>query len=166
MQGGTGAKVGWLGLVEFDVDRPRSRATDGHSVNATRKTKNQAFGRHKSGFIRPDEGKIYDGRAPRVWARHAPRLAVAERAIFFALGAERRIASRGRFLCRSVLAARNINENKVVVICVHGSRQKTREVGAVRLRWNGTASIPARRRKKTNELQKTSAAGDAKATHV
>ena len=105
MQGGTGAKVGWLGLVEFDVDRPRSRATDGHSVNATRKTKNQAFVRHKSGFIRPDEGKIYDGRAPRVWARHAPPLAVAERAIFFALGAERRIASRGRFLCRSALAA-------------------------------------------------------------
>ena len=30
--------LGWLGLVEFDVDRPRSRATDGHSVNATRKT--------------------------------------------------------------------------------------------------------------------------------
>ena len=57
--------LGWLGLVEFDVDRPRSRATDGHSVNATRKTKNQAFVRHKSGFIRPDEGKIYDGRAPR-----------------------------------------------------------------------------------------------------
>ena len=26
--------LGWLGLVEFDVDRPRSRATDGHSVNA------------------------------------------------------------------------------------------------------------------------------------
>ena len=39
IQGGTGAKVGWLGLVEFDVDRPRSRATDGNSVNATRKTK-------------------------------------------------------------------------------------------------------------------------------
>ena len=44
-----------------------------------------------------------------------------------------------------------INENKVV-ICVHGSRQKTREVGAVRLRWADTASIPARRRKKpTND---------------
>ena len=57
--------LGWLGLVEFDVDRPRSRATDGHSVNATRKTKNQAFARQKSGFIRPDEGKLYNGRAPR-----------------------------------------------------------------------------------------------------
>ena len=44
-----------------------------------------------------------------------------------------------------------INENKVVM-CVHGSRQKTREVGAVRLRWADTASIPARRRKKpTND---------------
>ena len=33
--------AGWLGLVEFGVvDRPRSRATDGHSVNATRKTPN------------------------------------------------------------------------------------------------------------------------------
>ena len=43
------------------------------------------------------------------------------------------------------------NENKVV-ICVHGSRQKTREVGAVRLRWADTASIPARRHKKpTND---------------
>ena len=49
IQGGTGAKVGWLGLVEFDVvDRQRSRATDGHSVNATRKTKNQVFVRHKA----------------------------------------------------------------------------------------------------------------------
>ena len=71
MLGGTGAKVGWLWLVEFDVDRPRSRATDGHSVNATRKTKNQVFARHKSGFIRPDEGKIYEGRAP--WAGHDTR---------------------------------------------------------------------------------------------
>ena len=38
----------WLGLVEFDVDRPRSRATDGHSVmNATRKTPNRIVSRHK-----------------------------------------------------------------------------------------------------------------------
>ena len=105
MQGGTGAKVGWLGLVEFDVDRPRSRATDGHSVNATRKTKNQAFVRHKSGFIRPDEGKIYDGRAPRAGHDTRRRLQWQSALFFFALGAERRIASRGRFLCRSALAA-------------------------------------------------------------
>ena len=39
--------LGWLGLVEFDVDRPRSRATDGHSVNPTRKTKNHPVSRHK-----------------------------------------------------------------------------------------------------------------------
>jgi hypothetical protein len=77
MQGGTGAKVGWLGLVEFDVDRPRSRATHGHSVNATRKTKNQAFVRHKRSFIRSDEGQNHDSRAPWAWARHAPPLAVA-----------------------------------------------------------------------------------------
>ena len=84
MQGGTGAKVGWLGLVEFDVDRPRSRETDGHSVNATRKTKNQAFARHKSGFIRPDEGKIYDGRAPR--AGHDTRRRLQwQSALFFSL---------------------------------------------------------------------------------
>ena len=101
MQGGTGAKVGWLALVEFaDVDRPRSRATDGHSVNATRKTENQAFVRHKSGFVRSDEGKIYDGRAPRVWARHALPLAVAARASFLVLGAERPITSQGHYLCR------------------------------------------------------------------
>ena len=100
--------LGWLGLVEFDVDRPRSRATDGHSVNATRKTKNQAFVRHKSGFIRPDEGKIYDGRAPRVWARHAPPLAVAARASFLVLGAERPITSQGHYLCRSALATREM----------------------------------------------------------
>ena len=76
--------LGWLGLVEFDVDRPRSRATDGHSVNATRKTKNQAFVRHKSGFIRPDEGKIYDGRAPR--AGHDTRRRLQwQSALFFSL---------------------------------------------------------------------------------
>ena len=34
---GPRAGLGWLGLVEIDVDRPRSRATDGHSVNDTRK---------------------------------------------------------------------------------------------------------------------------------
>ena len=66
---------------------------------------------------------------------------------FFALGAERRIASRGRFLCRSQRARGTIYENKVVVMCLHGSRQKTREVGAVRLRWADTASTLARRRK-------------------
>ena len=39
--GGPMVGLGWLGLVEFDVDRPRSRATDdGHSANASRKTKN------------------------------------------------------------------------------------------------------------------------------
>jgi hypothetical protein len=49
--------LGWLGLVEFDVDRPRSRATDGHSVNATRKTQNHAVVRHKRSFIWPGEGQ-------------------------------------------------------------------------------------------------------------
>ena len=108
VKGGTGAKLGWLGLVEFDVDRPRSRATDGHSVNATRKTENPAFIRHKSGFVLSDEGKIYDGRAPRVWARHAPPLAVAARASFLVLGAERPITSQGHYLCRSALATREM----------------------------------------------------------
>ena len=45
---GAEAAVGRLGLVEFDVDRPRSRATDGHSVNAARKTKN-----HRQGMSPP-----------------------------------------------------------------------------------------------------------------
>jgi len=95
VQGGTGAKVGWLGLVEFDVDRPRSSATDGHSVNATRKTKNQAFVRHKRSFIRSDEGQNYVGRAPWAWARHATPLAVAARVFIFVVGAERPITTQG-----------------------------------------------------------------------
>ena len=79
--------LGWLGLVEFDVDRPRSRATDGHSVNATRKTKNHAVVRHKHSFIWPGEGQNNHGRVLWAWARHTPPLAVAERASFFVLGA-------------------------------------------------------------------------------
>ena len=44
--GGDG--LAWVGgLVEFDVDRPRSRATDGNSVNATRKTPNRTVSRHE-----------------------------------------------------------------------------------------------------------------------
>ena len=66
---GPRAGLGWLGLVEIDVDRPRSRATDGHSVNDTRKTKNHAVARHKRNFIRPDEGQSHHGRAPWVWER-------------------------------------------------------------------------------------------------
>jgi hypothetical protein len=79
--------LGWLGLVEFDVDRPRSRATDGHSVNATRKTKNHAVARHKRSYIRPNEGQNDHDRALWAWARHTPPPAVAERASFFVLGA-------------------------------------------------------------------------------
>ena len=135
MQGGTGAKVGWLGLVEFDVDRPRSRATDGHSVNATRKTKNQAFVRHKRSFIRSDEGQNHDGRAPWAWARHAPPLAVA--ALFFRSGCcEGHCEPRPLLVSQRARDARN--ENKIVRR-VHASRQKTREVGAVRPRWAGAA---------------------------
>ena len=79
--------LGWLGLVEFDVDRPRSRATDGHSVNATRKTQNHEVVRHKRSFIWPGEGQNDHGRVLWAWARHTPPLAVAERASFFVFGA-------------------------------------------------------------------------------
>ena len=79
--------LGWLGLVEFDVDRPRSRATDGHSVNATRKTPNRTVSRHERSFIWPDDGQNDHGRALWAWARHTPPLALAERASFFVLGA-------------------------------------------------------------------------------
>ena len=89
--------MGWLGLVEFDVDRPRSRATtDGHSANATRKTKNQAFARHKRRFFRSDEGENYDGRAPWAWARRAPPLAVAQRALISSFGVLRGELLRAR----------------------------------------------------------------------
>ena len=80
--------LGWLGLVEFDVDRPRSRATDGHPVNATRKTQNHAVVRHKRSFIWPGEGQNDHDRVLWAWARrHTPPLAVAERASFFVFGA-------------------------------------------------------------------------------
>ena len=80
-------RLGWLGLVEFDVDRPRSRATDGHSVNATRKTQNHAVVRHKRSFFGRAKAKNYHGRVLWAWARHTPPLAVAERASFFVFGA-------------------------------------------------------------------------------
>ena len=138
MQGGTGAKVGWLGLVEFDVDRPRSRATDGHSVNATtRKTKNQAFARVVRETKRPDlsgrphckgvaigvdikavlfgrtKAKFTTAARPESGHDTRRRLQWQSALFFFALGAERRIASRGRFLflCRSALAAQETKIN-------------------------------------------------------
>ena len=79
--------LGWLGLVEFDVDRPKSRAMDGHSVNATRKTQDHTVSRHKRSFIWPGDGLNDRGRALWTWARHTPPLALAERASFSVLGA-------------------------------------------------------------------------------
>ena len=69
VKGGPMVGLGWPGLVEFDVDRPRSRATDGHSVvNATCKTKNHADARHKRSYIRPNEGQNDHDRALWAWA--------------------------------------------------------------------------------------------------
>ena len=87
VKGGPMVGLGWLGLVEFDVDRLRSRATNGHSVNATRKTQNHAVARHKHRYIRPDEDQNDQDRALWAWARHTPPPAVTERASFFVLSA-------------------------------------------------------------------------------
>ena len=113
---GDGPRVGlgWLGLVVIDVDHDlrhaRGRAL-GERHTQNQKTPPQLPDIKAVSFARTEVQSNGHGRAPRAWARHTPPLSVAERAIFFALGAERRIASRGRFLCRSALAAQELKIN-------------------------------------------------------
>ena len=140
--------LGWLGLVVIDVDHDlrhaRGRALDKRHTQNQKKI--QLPDIKTVSFARAEVKTAMAARLGRGHETHH-RLQWQSALFFFALGAERRIASRGRFLCRSApLAAQEMNENKVVV-CVCGSRQKTREVGAVQLRWASTASTPARRRK-------------------